>query len=128
LRSYMKNAVSVSNESPVLLDRFLDDAIEFDVDAICDGTDMVIGGMMEHIEQAGVHSGDSACSLPPYSVTGKVLDIMREQTRDMALELDVVGLMNVQFAVKGEDVYVLEVNPRASRTVPFISKCIGHSL
>ncbi|HLR17690.1 MAG TPA: carbamoyl-phosphate synthase large subunit [Alcanivoracaceae bacterium] len=128
LRSYMKNAVSVSNESPVLLDRFLDDAIEFDVDAICDGTDVVIGGMMEHIEQAGVHSGDSACSLPPYSVTGKVLDIMREQTRDMALELDVVGLMNVQFAVKGEDVYVLEVNPRASRTVPFISKCIGHSL
>lgn len=128
LRSYMKNAVSVSNESPVLLDRFLDDAIEFDVDAICDGKDVVIGGMMEHIEQAGVHSGDSACSLPPYSVTGDVLEVMREQTRDMALELDVVGLMNVQFAVKGEDVYVLEVNPRASRTVPFISKCIGHSL
>src|SRR5699024_7457077 len=128
LRSYMKNAVSVSNESPVLLDRFLDDAIEFDVDAICDGTDVVIGGMMEHIEQAGVHSGDSACSLPPYSVTGNVLEVMREQTRDMALELDVVGLMNVQFAVKGDDVYVLEVNPRASRTVPFISKCIGHSL
>lgn len=128
LRSYMQNAVSVSHESPVLLDRFLDDAIEIDVDAISDGTDVVIGGIMEHIEQAGVHSGDSACSLPPYSLQGEALDVMREQTRAMALELGVVGLMNVQFAVKGDDVYVLEVNPRASRTVPYISKCIGHSL
>ncbi|WP_111658106.1 carbamoyl-phosphate synthase large subunit [Isoalcanivorax indicus] len=128
LRSYMKNAVSVSNESPVLLDRFLDDAVEVDVDAVCDGTQVVIGGIMQHIEQAGVHSGDSACSLPPYSLQSDVLDVMREQTAAMALELGVVGLMNVQFAVKGDDVYVLEVNPRASRTVPYVSKCIGVSL
>lgn len=128
LRGYMKNAVSVSNESPVLLDRFLDDAIEVDVDAICDGTDVVIGGIMQHIEQAGVHSGDSACSLPPYSLSDEVQDVMRQQAADMALELGVVGLMNVQFAVKGADVYVLEVNPRASRTVPYVSKCIGTSL
>ena len=128
LRSYMKNAVSVSNESPVLLDRFLDDAIEVDVDAICDGKQVVIGGIMQHIEQAGVHSGDSACSLPPYSLDDDVLNVMREQTAAMALELGVVGLMNVQFAVKGTEVYVLEVNPRASRTVPYVSKCIGVSL
>ncbi|MEQ9508659.1 MAG: carbamoyl-phosphate synthase large subunit, partial [Alloalcanivorax xenomutans] len=128
LRSYMNNAVSVSNDSPVLLDRFLDDAIEVDVDAICDGSDVVIGGIMQHIEQAGVHSGDSACSLPPYSLDDKVQDVMRQQTAAMARELGVVGLMNVQFAVKGEDVYVLEVNPRASRTVPYVSKCIGVSL
>ncbi|MCU5781773.1 carbamoyl phosphate synthase large subunit [Alcanivorax balearicus MACL04] len=128
LRSYMNNAVSVSNDSPVLLDRFLDDAIEVDVDAICDGSDVVIGGIMQHIEQAGVHSGDSACSLPPYSLDDSVQDVMRQQTAAMALELGVVGLMNVQFAVKGEDVYVLEVNPRASRTVPYVSKCIGVSL
>jgi carbamoyl-phosphate synthase large subunit len=128
LRSYMNNAVSVSNDSPVLLDRFLDDAIEVDVDAICDGTDVVIGGIMQHIEQAGVHSGDSACSLPPYSLDASVQDVMRQQSAAMALELGVVGLMNVQFAVKGDDVYVLEVNPRASRTVPFVSKCIGVSL
>ncbi|HAJ41081.1 MAG TPA: carbamoyl phosphate synthase large subunit, partial [Alcanivorax sp.] len=128
LRSYMNNAVSVSNDSPVLLDRFLDDAIEVDVDAICDGTDVVIGGIMQHIEQAGVHSGDSACSLPPYSLGKEVQDVMREQSAAMALELGVVGLMNVQFAVKGEEVYVLEVNPRASRTVPYVSKCIGVSL
>ncbi|MBA3979147.1 MAG: carbamoyl phosphate synthase large subunit [Alcanivorax sp.] len=128
LRSYMKNAVSVSNESPVLLDRFLDDAIEVDVDAVCDGEQVVIGGIMQHIEQAGVHSGDSACSLPPYSLAEDVLNVMREQTRAMALELGVIGLMNVQFAVKGDDVYVLEVNPRASRTVPYVSKGIGVSL
>ena len=128
LRNYMTNAVSVSNDSPVLLDRFLDDAIEVDVDAICDGTDVVIGGIMQHIEQAGVHSGDSACSLPPYSLDDAVQDVMRQQSRDMALELGVIGLMNVQFAVKDGDVYVLEVNPRASRTVPYVSKCIGASL
>ncbi|MED5238529.1 MAG: carbamoyl-phosphate synthase large subunit [Pseudomonadota bacterium] len=128
LRNYMMNAVSVSNDSPVLLDRFLDDAIEVDVDAVCDGTDVVIGGIMQHIEQAGVHSGDSACSLPPYSLDDEVQDVMRQQSRDMALELGVVGLMNVQFAVKDGDVYVLEVNPRASRTVPYVSKCIGTSL
>lgn len=128
LRNYMMNAVKVSNDSPVLLDRFLDDAIEVDVDAICDGKDVVIGGIMQHIEQAGVHSGDSACSLPPYSLDQEVQDVMRQQARDMALELGVVGLMNVQFAVKDGDVYVLEVNPRASRTVPYVSKCIGVSL
>ncbi|MEE3009857.1 MAG: carbamoyl-phosphate synthase large subunit [Pseudomonadota bacterium] len=128
LRSYMNNAVSVSNDSPVLLDRFLDDAIEVDVDAICDGKKVVIGGIMQHIEQAGVHSGDSACSLPPYSLDAAVQDVMREQAAAMALELGVIGLMNVQFAVKGDEVYVLEVNPRASRTVPYVSKCIGVSL
>ncbi|MFP1680076.1 carbamoyl-phosphate synthase large subunit [Alloalcanivorax sp. C16-2] len=128
LRSYMNNAVSVSNDSPVLLDRFLDDAIEVDVDAICDGKQVVIGGIMQHIEQAGVHSGDSACSLPPYSLDTAVQDVMREQAAAMALELGVIGLMNVQFAVKGDEVYVLEVNPRASRTVPYVSKCIGVSL
>lgn len=128
LRRYMHEAVRVSNESPVLLDRFLDDAIEVDVDAICDGKDVVIGAIMQHIEQAGVHSGDSACSIPAYSLDKNVQDLMREQTRMMALELGVKGLMNVQFAVKDEEVYVLEVNPRASRTVPFVSKAIGVSL
>ena len=128
LRRYMNEAVSVSNDAPVLLDRFLDDAIEVDMDAVSDGKQVVIGGLMQHIEQAGVHSGDSACSLPPYTLSQVVQDDMREQSRKMALELGVVGLMNVQFAVKNEDVYVIEVNPRASRTVPFVSKCIGVSL
>lgn len=128
LRRYMTEAVQVSNDSPVLLDRFLDQAVEVDVDAVCDGQEVVIGGIMQHIEQAGVHSGDSACSIPPYSLDQDVLEIIRAQTRSMALELGVKGLMNVQFAVQGKDVYVLEVNPRASRTVPFVSKCIGHSL
>ncbi|NND44704.1 MAG: carbamoyl-phosphate synthase large subunit, partial [Xanthomonadales bacterium] len=125
LRRYMLDAVQVSNDSPVLLDRFLDHAIEVDVDAICDGKDVLIGGIMEHIEQAGVHSGDSACSIPPYSLGPEVQDDMREQMRKMALELGVVGLMNAQFALRGDDVYVLEVNPRASRTVPFVSKATG---
>jgi carbamoyl-phosphate synthase large subunit len=125
LAQYMNEAVRVSNESPVLLDRFLDDAIEVDVDAICDGEDVLIGGVMEHIEQAGVHSGDSACSLPPYSLAPQVVDRLREQMREMALRLNVVGLMNAQFAIKGDEVYVLEVNPRASRTVPFVSKATG---
>ena len=128
LRRYMTEAVQVSNDAPVLLDRFLDDAIEVDMDAVSDGKQVVIGGLMQHIEQAGVHSGDSACSLPPYSLSQEVQDEMREQSRKMAIELGVVGLMNVQFAIKGDDVYVLEVNPRASRTVPFVSKCIGVSL
>ena len=122
LRRYMREAVSVSNDSPVLLDRFLDDAIEVDIDAICDGKDVLIGGIMEHIEQAGVHSGDSACSLPPYTLSAAVQDRMREQMRKMALELKVVGLMNAQFAIKDDMIYLLEVNPRASRTVPFVSK------
>ncbi|MFZ5756860.1 MAG: carbamoyl-phosphate synthase large subunit [Pseudomonadota bacterium] len=128
LRTYMRTAVSVSNDSPVLLDRFLDDAIECDVDAVSDGKTVVIGGIMQHIEQAGVHSGDSACSLPPYNLSKQIQDVLREQSRQMAMELGVVGLMNVQFAVKDNIVYVLEVNPRASRTVPYVSKCIGRSL
>ena len=125
LNRYMHHAVRVSNESPVLLDRFLDDAIEVDVDAICDGKDVLIGGIMEHIEQAGVHSGDSACSLPPYTLSQATQDRMRVQMAQMAHGLNVVGLMNAQFAIKGDDIYILEVNPRASRTVPFVSKAIG---
>lgn len=128
LRRYMNEAVEVSNDSPVLLDRFLDDAVEVDVDAICDGTDVLIGGIMEHIEQAGIHSGDSACSLPPYTLSKQVQDKLREQITAMAHGLKVVGLMNTQFAIKGDDIYVLEVNPRASRTVPFVSKAIGQPL
>jgi carbamoyl-phosphate synthase large subunit len=122
LERYMREAVKVSHDSPVLLDRFLNDAIEVDVDAISDGKEVFIGGVMEHIEEAGVHSGDSACSLPPYSLTQTVQDELRRQTVAMAKALNVVGLMNVQFALQGEEVYVLEVNPRASRTVPFVSK------
>jgi len=125
LRAYMNTAVQVSNDSPVLLDRFLDLAIEVDVDAICDGKDVYIGGIMEHVEQAGVHSGDSGCSLPPYSLSAELQDQIRDQTRRMALALNVIGLMNVQFAIQGGVVYVLEVNPRASRTAPFVSKATG---
>ena len=122
---YLNEAVKVSNDAPVLLDRFLDDAIEVDIDAICDGTEVVIGGIMEHIEQAGVHSGDSACSLPSHSLPKDIQDTMRKQVRDMALELGVVGLMNTQFAIKDGEVYLIEVNPRAARTVPFVSKATG---
>ena len=125
LKRYLNEAVKVSNDSPVLLDRFLDDAIEVDIDAMCDGTEVVIGGIMEHIEQAGVHSGDSACSLPPHSLPKDIQDVMRKQVKDMALELGVVGLMNTQFAVKDGEVYLIEVNPRAARTVPFVSKATG---
>ena len=125
LRNYMKDAVSVSNESPVLLDHFLRDAIEVDVDAISDGKKVVIGGIMEHIEQAGVHSGDSACSLPPHSLNETIRRRIEEQVCAMARKLNVVGLMNVQFAIQGDDIYVLEVNPRASRTIPFVSKATG---
>src|ERR1700755_267245 len=125
LRSYMTHAVQVSNDSPVLLDRFLDVAIEVDVDAVCDGDDVLIGGIMEHVEQAGVHSGDSGCSLPPHSLTLQVQDEWREQTRKLAKALNVVGLMNIQFAIQNGIIYVLEVNPRASRTVPFVSKATG---
>ena len=125
LERYMREAVKVSNDSPVLLDRFLNDAIEVDVDAVADGSAVFIGGVMEHIEQAGVHSGDSACSLPPFSLTAEVQDVMRQQTVAMAKALAVVGLMNVQFAIQRGVVYVLEVNPRASRTVPFVSKATG---
>ncbi|MBK5143254.1 carbamoyl-phosphate synthase large subunit [Budviciaceae bacterium BWR-B9] len=125
LRRYFQTAVSVSNDAPVLLDRFLDDAIEVDVDAICDGERVLIGGIMEHIEQAGVHSGDSACSLPAYTLSQDIQDEMRRQVEKLAFELCVRGLMNVQFAVKGNDVYLIEVNPRAARTVPFVSKATG---
>jgi len=128
LRRYMREAVSVSNDSPVLLDRFLNDAIEVDIDAICDGEQVLIGGIMEHIEEAGVHSGDSACSLPPYTLSAAVQNRMREQIRKLALALKVVGLMNTQFAIKDDDIYLLEVNPRASRTVPFVSKATGMQL
>ncbi|MBN8478813.1 MAG: carbamoyl-phosphate synthase large subunit [Burkholderiales bacterium] len=128
LERYMKEAVKVSNDSPVLLDRFLNDAIEVDVDAVCDGERVVIGGIMEHIEQAGVHSGDSACSLPPYSLSAALQDELRRQTVAMANALSVVGLMNVQFAIQDGVVYVLEVNPRASRTVPYVSKATGRPL
>jgi len=128
LERYMREAVKVSNDSPVLLDRFLNDATEIDVDAICDGTDVVIGGIMEHIEQAGVHSGDSACSLPAHSLSGFLERELRRQTVALAKGLKVKGLMNVQFAIQGGTVYVLEVNPRASRTVPFVSKATGVAL
>lgn len=125
LRRYMERALDAAPDRTILIDKFIDDAIELDVDAISDGTRVVIGGIMEHIERAGVHSGDSACSLPTKSVPGVVLDDIRRQAAALALELNVVGLMNVQFAVKGDTVYILEVNPRASRTVPFVSKAIG---
>uniref|UniRef100_UPI0035B0DDB5 carbamoyl-phosphate synthase large subunit n=1 Tax=Aquabacterium sp. TaxID=1872578 RepID=UPI0035B0DDB5 len=136
LERYMREAVRVSEKSPVLLDRFLNDAVEVDVDCIADGTDTMIGGIMEHIEQAGVHSGDSACSLPPYTLSAELQDELRRQTALMAKALNVVGLMNVQFAIQGDvtkglndaTVYVLEVNPRASRTVPYVSKATGQPL
>ena len=128
LERYMREAVKVSNDSPVLLDRFLNDAIEIDVDCLCDGQQVFIGGVMEHIEQAGVHSGDSACSLPPFSLSNEMTTEIKRQTALMARALNVSGLMNVQFAVQKGDVYVLEVNPRASRTVPFVSKATGLQL
>jgi carbamoyl-phosphate synthase large subunit len=136
LERYMREAVRVSDKSPVLLDRFLQDAVEVDVDCISDGEEVLIGGIMEHIEAAGIHSGDSACSLPPYQLAADLQDELRRQTAAMAKALKVVGLMNVQFAVTGDvtqglaacTVYVLEVNPRASRTVPFVSKATGQPL
>jgi carbamoyl-phosphate synthase large subunit len=128
LRRYMTTAVQASPEHPILIDKFLDEAIEIDVDALCDGSEVVIGGIMEHIEEAGIHSGDSACSLPPYSISRGIIDEIKRQTRLMALELGVRGLMNVQYAVKDDDIYILEVNPRASRTAPFVSKATGRPL
>jgi carbamoyl-phosphate synthase large subunit len=124
----MHRSVKIAKDSPILLDRFLDDAIEVDVDAVCDGENVLIGGIMEHIEQAGVHSGDSACSLPPFSLGEEIQNELRENMRKMAKELGVIGLINAQFAIKNNQIYVLEVNPRAARTVPFISKVIGVSL
>ena len=125
LKQYMDEAVSVSHNSPVLLDQFLDRAIELDVDAICDGKDVYIGGIMQHIEEAGIHSGDSACSLPAVSLSDRLIKKVEEQTRKIALNLGVVGLMNIQYAIYKDDVYMIEVNPRASRTVPFVSKATG---
>ncbi len=128
LRRYMHTAVQASPEHPILIDKFLDFAIEIDVDALCDGKEVIIGGVMEHIEEAGIHSGDSACSLPPYSISREVSEEIKRQTRLMALELDVRGLMNVQFAIKDGVIYILEVNPRASRSAPFVSKATGRPL
>lgn len=128
LQRYMKGAIGVSNDAPVLLDRFLDDAIEMDVDAIYDGETLLIGGLMQHVEQAGVHSGDSACSIPPYDLPQHIQDELRTQVGAMAEALGVKGLMNTQFAIQGENIYVLEVNPRASRTAPFVSKATGYPL
>jgi carbamoyl-phosphate synthase large subunit len=128
LRDYVDRAVSVSNDSPILLDRFLDLAVEVDVDAICDGKEVIIGGIMEHVEQAGIHSGDSGCSLPPFSLTPEMQKALSDQVRQMAQALQVNGIMNTQFAIQNGVIYVLEVNPRASRTIPFVSKAIGQPL
>ncbi len=125
LRRYMVEAVSVGLDKAILIDQFLEDAFEVDVDAICDGERVVIGGIMQHIEEAGIHSGDSACVLPPYKISQYHLNIMREYTDKLGLALGVRGLMNIQYAIKDDVVYVLEVNPRASRTVPFVSKATG---
>jgi carbamoyl-phosphate synthase large subunit len=125
LRDYMHRAVKASPEHPILVDKYLEDAIEVDVDAISDGKKVVVGGIMEHIEEAGIHSGDSACSLPPYSLSPEIIDGIKSQTRALAKELDVIGLMNIQYAVKDNKIYILEVNPRASRTIPYVSKSIG---
>ena len=128
LTRYMGEAVSVSNDSPVLLDKFLNDAIEVDIDVISDGKDVFIGAIMEHIEEAGIHSGDSGCSIPPYTLPDDILNKLRKQVTKLALELNVIGLMNTQFAIKDNEIYLLEVNPRASRTAPFVSKSIGIQL
>jgi carbamoyl-phosphate synthase large subunit len=125
LDHYIATAVQVSGRSPVLIDRYLRDAIEVDVDAICDGTDVEVCGILQHIEEAGVHSGDSACAIPPHSLEPRIIAEIDRQTRELALALKVRGLMNVQFAVKDGEVYLIEVNPRASRTVPFVAKAIG---
>ena len=125
LIQFVEKAIAVSPDHPILIDKFLEDAIEVDVDAISDGTDTVIGGIMEHIEEAGIHSGDSACVLPPITFSQELLKTIEKQTKQISQELGVVGLMNIQYAVKDSVLYVLEVNPRASRTVPFVSKAIG---
>ena len=126
LKRYVREAVQVSGDTPLLVDRYLSDAVEVDVDAMCDGTDTHIAGIMEHIEEAGIHSGDSACSIPPYTLSKEIVDRLSEQARKLAKALNVKGLMNVQFAVKDDEIYVLEANPRASRTVPFVAKAVGH--
>jgi len=128
LMDYMKRAVKASPEHPILIDKYLEDAVEIDVDAISDGKNVIVGGIMQHIEEAGIHSGDSACSLPPYSLSEDVIVRIKKQTASLAAELNVIGLMNIQFAVKDDEVYILEVNPRASRTIPYVSKSIGYPL
>jgi carbamoyl-phosphate synthase large subunit len=128
LRNYMQFAVEASPDHPILIDKFLEQAIEVDVDALCDRKQVVIGGIMQHIEEAGIHSGDSACVLPPYSLSKPVVDEIRRQTVALALELGVCGLMNIQYAVKGDEIFLIEVNPRASRTSPFVSKATGRPL
>jgi carbamoyl-phosphate synthase large subunit len=125
LKRYIRDAVVVSGDSPVLLDSYLANAVELDVDALCDGESVHVAGIMQHIEEAGVHSGDSACSLPPHSLPQEIIDEVKRQTEALAKELNVVGLMNVQYAVKGGEVYLIEVNPRASRTVPFVAKAVN---
>jgi carbamoyl-phosphate synthase large subunit len=128
LRRYMHKALEASPDKPILVDKFLESAIEVDVDCLSDGRRTLIGGVMQHIEEAGIHSGDSACVIPPHSLPGQVVDEIKRQTRELARELQVKGLMNVQFAIQGSTIFVLEVNPRASRTVPFVSKATGISL
>jgi carbamoyl-phosphate synthase large subunit len=128
MERYMRDAVVVSGSNPVLIDRFVENAIEVDVDALCDGDEVFIAGIMEHIEEAGIHSGDSACTLPPQTLSSDILGAIKEQTTILAHALKVVGLMNVQFAVKGSDIYLLEVNPRGSRTVPFVAKATGNPI
>ena len=128
LINYMARNFRASPDHPILVDKYLEDAIEIDVDAISDGVDVIIGGVMEHIEEAGIHSGDSACSIPPYSLSDQIVEGIRIQTKALAMELEVKGLMNVQFAVKDNEIYILEVNPRASRTIPYVSKATGVSL
>ena len=128
LKKYMKEAVIVSGENPVLIDSYLKDAIEVDIDALCDGKDVFIAGILEHIEEAGVHSGDSACSIPPFTLDKKILNKLEKQVDLLAKDLNVIGLMNTQFAIKDDKIFILEVNPRASRTVPFIAKVLGKPL
>ena len=128
LKKYLQEAAEISNDKPILLDRYLDNAVELDVDVISDGKHVRIGGVLQHIEQAGIHSGDSACSLPPYNLDKKLISEIIDQSTKLAQELKIIGLMNVQFAIKDEKIFIIEVNPRASRTVPFISKAIGQSL
>ena len=123
--TYIEEAVQVSGDSPVLIDKFLNDAIEIDVDAVCDSQDVFIAGIMEHIEEAGIHSGDSACCIPPFSLDEKLIQELKQQTTSLAKKLNVIGLINIQFAIRGSDIYILEVNPRASRTVPYVSKALN---
>ena len=128
LRNYLTNMVEISSENPLLIEKFLDDALELDIDVVCDGEKVLVGGILQHIEEAGIHSGDSACSFPPYSVGDDQLQILKKEIKAIARKLNVVGLMNAQVAIKNNNLYMIEVNPRASRTIPFLSKCIGISL